>query len=129
MHTQCARLHSMKYLKQSITTIYIALCTVPFMTYAECDPGKLCNPLKGDMGLWDLVEFLIRDVLVEIIAPIAITLALLWSGFQFITAQGKEAELAKARNNFFMVIIGAVILLGAYVILEIVTSTVNDIVG
>ena len=91
--------------------------------------GKLCNPLKEKGSLWDLIEFIIRDILVEIIAPIVITLMLLWSGFLFIIAQGNQEKLTKARNNFFYVVLGAIILLGAYVILSIVNSTINQIVG
>ena len=76
-----------------------------------------------------LIEYLISDILVKIIAPIVVTLMLLWSGFLFITAQGKEGKLAEARNNFFNVVLGAIILLGAYVIYAIVRGTINQIIG
>jgi len=101
---------------------------VPFATYG-CDPGKLCNPLKNGMGISELVVYLVKDILVGLIAPIVITLALLYSGFLFVMAQGKETELARARKNFLWVIIGGVVLLGAYVILELVTNTVTEITG
>ena len=94
-----------------------------------CATGELCNPLVGGMGLWKLIEYLISDILVKIIAPIVVTLMLLWSGFLFITAQGKEGKLAEARNNFFNVVLGAIILLGAYVIYAIVRGTINQIIG
>lgn len=121
----------MKRLKQKINLYWapvVAVIVMPGVAWG-CDPGagKLCNPLRGEMGLWDLVEFLVRDILVEIIAPIVITLMLLWSGFLFITAQGNEGKLETARRNFFYVVLGAIILLGAYLILEVVLNTVGEI--
>ena len=101
---------------------------VPFVSYG-CDPGKLCNPLKNGMGISELVVYLVKDILVGLIAPIVITLALLYSGFMFVSAQGNEAKLAQAKMNFLYVIIGGVVLLGAYVILELVTNTVTEITG
>ena len=80
-------------------------------------------------GISELVVYLIKDILVGLIAPIVITLALLYSGFLFITAQGSETKLAQAKTNFLYVLIGGIVLLGAYVILELVTNTVQEITG
>ena len=79
------------------------------------------------MGLWELVEYIVRDILVEIIAPIVITLALLWSGFMFIAAQGNNDKLIEARRNFLYVVAGSILLIGAYLILEVILNTVEDI--
>lgn len=113
--------------------VFVWTVVVPAITHAvdaqgpTCD-GKLCNPLGTNTSLADLVVILVKDILVGLIAPIVITLALLWSGFQFITAQGNAEALAKARKNFMWVIIGGAVLLGAYVILELVTNTVDQII-
>ena len=95
---------------------------------AQCDPnsGQLCNPLKYT-NVTDLVVYIVKDILVGLIAPIVITLALLWSGFMFVMAQGKETELVTAKRNLLYVLVGGAILLGAYIILEIVTNTVGQI--
>ncbi len=113
--------------------VFVWTVLVPAITHAQnaqgptCG-GKLCNPLKDGMGLQELVVYIVKDILVGLIAPIVITLALLWSGFQFVSAQGNDQKLAQAKTNFLYVIIGGVVLLGAYVILELVTNTVDQII-
>ena len=102
------------------------LVLLPFVVGAQCGEGKLCNPLGTD-SIWELFNTLINDILVAIIAPIVVTLGLLWAGFTFITAQGKETELAKARTRFLYVLVGSIILLGAAVILDLVVGTVNEL--
>lgn len=87
----------------------------------------IINPLAGDMSLMEFVTFLVRDVLVGIIAPIVLTLALLYTGFLFIAAQGNKDKLETAKRNFLYVIVGGILLLGAYVILEVITNTVDQI--
>ena len=120
----------MKYIASRYYVLQVAmLATIaPGVLYAQnCGDGQLCNPLAGDMSLMQFVTFLVKDVLVGIIAPIVLTLALLYSGFMFISAQGNDAQLAKAKNNFLMVIVGGILLLGAYVILEVITNTVDQL--
>ena len=99
----------------------------PVLLYAQCAEGKLCNPLANEMGLWGLIEYIVRDIVVAIVAPVSIVLALLWSGFMFIQAQGNEAKLAQARTNFLYVVIGSILLLGAYVILTVLVNTIEQL--
>lgn len=116
-----------KHLRTIAThSIMSIVMVLPFVVGAQCEDGQLCNPLGTD-SIWELFETLINDILVGIIAPIVVTLGLLWSGFNFITAQGNESKLAKARTQFLYVLVGSVILLGAAVILELVVGTVNEL--
>ena len=121
----------MKQIKEHKAYITLAAMAVvtPFLVGAADESGKLLNPLADGRGLEELLVFLIKDIVVGMIAPIAIVLALLWSGFMFIQAQGNDTKLADARRNFLYVVIGAVLLLGAYVILEVVLNTVDQITG
>ncbi|MFW0870878.1 MAG: hypothetical protein ACKKL4_00220 [Patescibacteria group bacterium] len=97
------------------------------LVHAEGGDGTLINPLAGDMTLMQFVTFLVRDVLVGIIAPIVLTLALLYTGFMFISAQGNPSKLQDAQRNFVYVIVGGILLLGAYVILAVITNTVDQL--
>jgi len=109
-----------------LSTVLMVMGALPVM--AQCDPnsGQLCNPLRYT-NVTDLVVYIVKDILVGLIAPIVITLALLWSGFMFVTAQGNDTKLAQAKTNLLYVLVGGAILLGAYIILEIVTNTVGQI--
>lgn len=91
---------------------------------------KLVNPLGGNDGvrsLPELVESLLRIVLT--VGTPLVALAIIYTGFQFIAAQGNPEALSKARKSLVVVIIGAAILLGAYVIAEAIVGTINAVRG
>lgn len=85
--------------------------------------GSLVNPLKNIDSLPKLLSVVI-DGLLEI-GVIVLILAFVWVGFSFVRAQGKAAELEKARSAFIWTVIGGAILLGAKAIATLVESTVQ----
>ena len=88
---------------------------------------KLDNPIKGVKDIPTLVEKLLRIVL-KIGAPL-IALTIIYTEYLFIAAQGNHDKIAKAKNSLLFTLIGALILLGAYVIAESVVGTINAIRG
>jgi len=88
---------------------------------------KLDNPIKGVKDIPTLVEKLLRIVL-KIGAPL-VALAIIYTGYLFIAAQGKPEKITDAKNALLFTLIGALILLGAYVIAESVVGTINAIRG
>ena len=86
---------------------------------------KLVNPLKSTKTLPELIEGILRIVLTIGIPVVA--LAIIYAGFRFVVAQGKPQELETARRNLLYVLIGAGILLGAYVIAEALVGTIKAI--
>ena len=60
--------------------------------------------------------------LVMVAMPI-IGLFIVYSGFLFVIARGNSEDLAKARRNFFYVIIGAILILGAWVLATLIGGT------
>jgi len=92
----------------------------------------LKNPLNNGAGTnVDSIPLLIEKIL-EIVLTIGIPIiavAIIYSGFLFIKARGKPEDLQKAKDNLLHVLIGAAILLGAYVIAETVVHTINAIRG
>ena len=85
------------------------------------------NPL-GDANIPDFKAFLkqIIEFIMLISIPI-VTLAIIYSGFLFVTAQGNSEKLTKAKKIFLYTIIGAAIILGAYVIVDVIDNTIKDI--
>lgn len=89
---------------------------------------RLENPLGDDLDtLPELVENILRIVL-TIGVPI-VALAIIYAGFKFIAAQGNPTKLEEARRTLLYVIIGAGILLAAYVMAEAIVGTINAIRG
>lgn len=90
----------------------------------EC---SVINPLGSTTSLCGLLKKLFEAV-VAIAIPIAV-LFIIWSGFQFVLAQGNPKKLQAARRNFYYTLIGIAVFLGAWLLATIIASTVNAIGG
>jgi hypothetical protein len=113
----------------------------PAMTGANCDPTKTnCpsgiqtsgdgfnikfkNPLKVST-IQEAVRFFINTLL-KIAIPF-IVVFFIWSGLNFILAQGNKDKVQKAKNMFLNTIIGSLLILGAWAITNAIVGTVNSI--
>lgn len=88
--------------------------------------GGLQNPLKSQ----DIPSFIAGALkaLVVVALPI-ITLFIVIAGFMFVLARGNEHKLSEAKKNFVYVIIGAILILGAWVLATLIGGTVTQVVG
>jgi hypothetical protein len=93
----------------------------------QSSPIRLVNPLQTTQTLPQLVEGILRVVL-TIGVPL-VALAIVYAGFKFVAAQGRPEKLQEARRTLLYVVVGAGILLAAYVIAEAIVETVNAIRG
>lgn len=86
----------------------------------------LQNPLRSQ----SIAEFIANalKVLVIVALPI-ITLFIVISGFMFVLARGNESKLTDAKKNFVYVIIGALLILGAWVLATLIGGTVSQLVS
>lgn len=91
--------------------------------YAE---QGLQNPLTSQ----SVTEFIAGalKVLVIVALPI-ITLFIVISGFMFVFARGNEGKLSEAKKNFVYVVIGALLILGAWVIATLIGGTVSQLIS
>jgi len=89
-----------------------------------CPPGKICNPLKAD-SIYGFLEQALGVVLR--IGMIIVVMAIIYSGFLFVKAQGSEEGLTKAKDTFTYTIVGAAILLGSWVMAKMIQATINAI--
>lgn len=117
-------------LKNIFWTIIMFLLFSPvgvvFAQLFDCDPigGKLCNPIKVDT----LSKFLglILEIVIAISTPI-IVLMIVYSGFLFVKAQGNPEGLVTAKKAMMWTMIGAIIILGAFVLSKAIEGTVKDL--
>lgn len=84
----------------------------------------LANPLKVD-SIEKLLQ-LILDIILIFATPI-IVFFIIYSGFLFVTAQGNDAQLTKAKTALLWTVIGGVIVLGANVLLDVLVATVKSL--
>ena len=111
--------------KRAYRTIALTafLSVISFASVALAQTG-LDNPLN-----YDSIPLFIAGALkaLAMIALPIITLFLVISGFYFITAQGSQDKLQKAKLNFFYVIIGALLILGAWILATLIAGTVSQL--
>lgn len=85
----------------------------------------LVNPLKGINSLPELLKAVLDAVVY--LGGIVLTIAIIWVGFKFVLAQGKEEKLREARSALMWTLIGGLILLGASAISLAIQSTVSSL--
>lgn len=97
-----------------------------FLSVSLAFAAGLENPLKFN----DIQSFIAGALktLVVVALPI-ITLFIVISGFMFVFARGNQEKLSKAKMNFVYVIIGAILILGAWVLATLIGGTISQVVG
>ncbi|MCK5590972.1 MAG: hypothetical protein KAI72_03350 [Candidatus Pacebacteria bacterium] len=110
--------------KVSKFNILVLLLLSPLISFAQ---GSVPNPL-GPTGPNDIPTFL-NSLFADIVKIGAVVLAfyIVYSGYLFVSAQGNEQALQKAKDSFKWVLIGGAILLGAQVLSSAILKTINTI--
>jgi hypothetical protein len=85
----------------------------------------LINPLKSGTSLTSFLNNIL-DFVIQI-GSIIVILMLVFVGFKFVVAQGKDAALVEARKMLLWTIIGALVLLGAKAISAGILATVQSL--
>ena len=85
------------------------------------------NPLgtNGPQNIMDFIKLIVKYVLYIGIPVIA--LAIIYTGFLFVSASGNSEKLTKAKNALLYTLIGGALLLGAFVIAGAISGTVDEI--
>jgi hypothetical protein len=93
---------------------------------------KLDPPLKSINGKDATLESFIGAILNDIVLPIGavvVVIFIIYSGFLFVTAQGNETKLEKAKTTFLWTVIGAAVLLGSWAIAQVIKTTIDQLRG
>ena len=86
--------------------------------------GGISNPI-GVKSIEGLIEAILK-IVVAVGTPVAV-LFLVFSGFKFVTAQGKPDAIKEARQYFMWTLVGIVILLGASLLSTIIKGTIEQL--
>lgn len=108
------------------TALIFLMCTAGAPSaYAQVNTGTtLVNPL-GEGTTLNSFLLNILSIVTDTIGPVIVILMLVYVGFKFVTAQGKEAEIRAAREMLLWTVVGALILLGAKAIAMGIEATVR----
>ncbi len=87
---------------------------------------KLDNPLNSEVDT--LPEFLNEIIHIFLVFGVPIVaLAIIYCGFLFVIARGNSEKLTEAKKALGYTLLGAAILLGAFVISNLIQGTVDNI--
>jgi len=121
----------MGYIRNIVFWVFVGIVALKPSTFlqAQTGPGpsgRFTNPIDYDT----LAQFLVAllDVIIQLAFPV-IVLAVIYTGFLFVKAQGKPEGLTTAKNALLWTLIGAMLILGAFVLSEAICGTIRDIGG
>lgn len=111
----------------NLAALFLLACpTLIRLSADEGVGGVLRNPLK-DTTLVGLVDTILSAVIQ--VGIVVVTFFIVYAGYKYVTAQGNTGKLEKAHEGIKYTLIGSAIVLGAYVIRQIVTDTITSLVG
>ncbi len=120
-----------RHIRTFVGAVLLAAALAPVTVFAQCAAGDstcLNNPLNSQFS--SVPNFIAGalKVLVIVALPV-IALFIVVAGFMFVLARGNEHKLEEAKKNFVYVIIGALLILGAWLIATLISGTVSQLVG
>ncbi len=119
----------MNTMRHNITvTAILALLSVTQAVFAASTLGinvALENPLGSTTTLYAFIQKIL-ELAVLIGTPVAV-LFIIYAGFLFVSAQGKDEQITKAKNAFLWAVVGAGIILLAQVIATALEGTINSL--
>lgn len=101
---------------------------VATQAHAQQCQGSACLNSPLNQAISGIPQFfaMLLKAFVMIALPI-ISLAIVFTGFMFVKARGNERELATAKRNFFYVMFGAILILGAWLFANLIGNTVSQL--
>lgn len=115
-------MHTMKNIFYTLSSSL--LLTVPYAVFAQADGSgtnapapvnisvKINNPFSGGDSLSGVITTILQKIVMPL-AAVFVVLAIIYSGFKYVMAQGNPQQIKEANKGLVAVLIGTAILLGA----------------
>ena len=115
-----------EFLKKNLYKIFLLtfIFIFPVLSFADSDQpisAKIVNPIQAET-INELIKTILEGV-IKIGIPV-IVLAVIYSGFLFVSAQGNPEAIKKAKDALLYTLIGATVLLGSWAIAQLRSDTV-----
>lgn len=114
-------------LKKIITPVLLFL--IPVFSEATTNPNTNPNTISfpNTAGASSVQELLAKFLAwIVNVGTVAVVLAFIYTGFQFVAARGNPDAIKKAKTSFLWTVIGTLILLGAHVLVAVVKNTLTQ---
>ena len=138
---------SLKIFKDRMSINYVGTCLIGFLNLRKfyclllllplliagtvfADGGTVpsFNPVPGAGDLYQFIEMILRNIVIPIGGVVAV-MAVVYSGFLFVTAGGNPEKISKARGAFIWAVIGGLVLLGSWAIAAGIRETMDPIIN
>lgn len=120
---------NIKNLQNKFLGLYFAYITLPiYSVSASTETVTIRNPLDPSISSIPALFQAIIDILLVFAIPF-IVFFIIYSGFLYVSARGNAETIGKAHMALLYALIGGVLILGANVLLTVITGTVTDITG
>ena len=108
--------------------IFVSVWAIAAPVFAQsgCTGTCLENPLRFT-SIEKFIEGFLQAVIM-IALPIIVAF-MVYAGFKYIFARGSSSKITEAHKNFTYVIIGTILILGAWVLSTLIGATVRQILG
>jgi hypothetical protein len=106
-----------------ILTFALGFSAIPLVLFAN----ELKNPIIEYPTVQKFIEGVLKAI-VWISLPI-ISFFIVYAGFKYVLARGNPGKIEEAHRNFFYVVIGAILILGAWVLATLIGGTVSQLVN
>lgn len=110
-------------MKKNIFSLLSVLAALPLSAAARTQQLPQITP--GISSLSDFIQSALA-IIIKIGVP-AGTIFIIYSGFLFVTAQGNESQITKAKKTFLWTCIGLGVLLGAWAIASAIKGTISQL--
>lgn len=111
-------------LKNIITAGFVVFAFIWLPKVADAVGPVIQNPIKAN-NIQDFVLELL-DIVIQI-GILVVVFYLILAGLKFVTAQGDTGKLAEARKALFWGVIGALLVLGARTIAQVIQNTAKEL--
>lgn len=101
--------------------VFAFVLAIPVTSFAVEGP-TIDNPIPNITSVNEFVKTLLEGI-IKIGIPV-VAIAIMYSGFLFVSAQGKPEDIKKAKDALMYTLIGAAILLGAWALAQLISNTV-----
>ena len=96
--------------------------------FAQQQGRRLESPLNSNIStIPQFIEGFLRAIV--IIALPLITIFIVYAGFKYIAARGNSSKISDAHENFKWVVIGAILILSAWILATLIGGTVSQLVN
>lgn len=93
---------------------------------AQTSGVGITNPLK-DQTLAGFIDTILAAVIE--VGIVVVTGSIIYAGFKYVTARGNTSKIKQAHDGILYTIIGSGIVLGAYVVRQIVMDTITQVLN